>query len=77
MKVCKLKPFIYDCRRCIDNWEIFGDIANPNCTTCHYNTTKYEIIDFVYNCLGSYALLLSNGEIKKVSISRITDIHEE
>lgn len=75
MKTCKVKPTADDCCSCMDIAETFDSI--PDCKTCIHNTKRYELIEIVTNFWGSSAILQADGELKKVSLSRIYDIRDE
>lgn len=75
MKVCKIRPQLSTCRGCTEYADLFGEI--PDCSHCIYQTTEYEILQFVSGFLScTYVLILKDGEVKKVSIDRIYDVKE-
>lgn len=74
-KICKVKPDSLTCYACAKEQRMFTAIHY--CFECDLNKRKYELLqigsDF-WN--GDYAMVLYNGEIKKVSLSRVYDIKE-
>lgn len=75
MKTCRKKPNHFTCSNCLDMQISFGVVED--CSKCSVNTKRYEIADIQSTFFGTYALLLSDGEISKVSINDIYDIKEE
>ena len=74
-RLCKVKPSKYVCATCIDMQESCNQVKL--CSDCDFNDRTYEIIEFGHGLFtGTYALVLYDGKIKKVSIDRIYDIVE-
>ena len=76
MLIGKLKPDIFVCRNCLDMDIEYGQVLD--CSKCSINNKECEIISTgssFWN--GDYAVVLVNGEMKKVPMSRLYDIKEK
>lgn len=74
-KTCKIRPSESRCKLCLDTAEGFDEI--PDCKLCSYNTNRCEIIQIGSSFWGGYAIILMNGCLEKVSLSRVYDIKEK
>lgn len=76
MLIAKLKPDISVCRNCLDIQIEYGRVEN--CSKCFVNNKECQIISTGTSFWsGDYAVVLVNGQMKKVSMSRLHDIREE
>lgn len=76
MLIAKLQPDVFTCRRCLDMQIEYGEVEN--CTKCSVNNKECQIISTGSNFWsGDYAVVLVDGEMKKVSMSRLYDIKEK
>lgn len=76
MLIAKLKPDVFTCRNCLDMQIEYGQVEN--CSKCSVNNKKCQIVSTgtsFWN--GDYAVVLVDGEMKKVSMSRLYDIKEK
>lgn len=74
MKVCKLKPDKATCSNCLISQLGFGIVKE--CADCKINK-DYELISVGSSFfIGSYAVILDDGELKKVSFKKIYDVRE-
>lgn len=76
MLVAKLKPDIFICRKCLDIQMEYDQIED--CSKCSVNNKECQIISTGASFWsGNYAVVLVDGEMKKVSMSRLYDIKEK
>lgn len=76
MLTAKLKPDFFTCRNCLDIQMEYNQVEN--CSKCSINNKECEIISTGSNFWnGDYAIVLVDGEMKKVSMSRLYDIKEK
>ena len=74
-KMCKVKPDRSICSACIETQSMFNVV--DDCKKCDLNKREYEIIQIGTNFWsGDYAMVQYDGEIEKVSLSRVYDIKE-
>ena len=75
MKTCKIKPPVGACIACFD---IDYDENEPrvHCSTCSYNTKRYELLEVKSGLINDYAFIQSDGKIQKVSLDRVYDVKE-
>lgn len=76
MLTAKLKPDVFTCRNCLDMQIEYGQVEN--CSKCSVNNKKCQIVSTGTSFWsGDYVVVLIDGEMKKVSMSRLYDIEEE
>lgn len=76
MLIAKLKPNWSTCRNCLDMQIEYSQFEN--CSKCSMNNKKCQIVSTGTSFWsGDYAVVLIDGEMKKVSMSRLYDIEEE
>lgn len=76
MLVGKLCPNYSVCRECLDAQVEYGCVED--CSNCSNNNQECQIISTGSSFWsGDYAVVLVNGQMKKVSMSRLHDIREE
>lgn len=76
MLIAKLKPDVFTCRNCLDMQIEYGQVEN--CSKCSVNNKKCQIVSTGTSFWsGDYVVVLIDGEMKKVSMSRLYDIEEE
>ncbi len=75
MLVAKLKPDWSTCRNCLDMQIEYGQVEN--CKKCSVNKECQIISTGSSFWSGDYAVVLVNGEMKKVPMSRLYDIKEK
>lgn len=76
MLVAKLKPDLFICRQCLDTQMQYDQVED--CSKCSVNNKECQIISTGTSFWsGDYAVVLIDGEIKKVSMSRLYDIKEK
>lgn len=76
MLVGKLCPDISICRSCLDNQICYGFVKD--CNKCLNNNKECQIISTGSSFWsGDYAVVLLDGQMKKISMSRLHDIREE
>lgn len=73
MKVCKIKPEHSVCSACVDMAYTCGAI--PNCNDC--GKEEYELLETHCSFWNSYAVIIRNGKLEKVAMSRVYDINEK
>ena len=74
MKVCKIKPTLSVCSACVDTAMSFDVV--PNCKECGYEK-EYELLETHCSFWNSYAVIVKNGKLEKVDMSRVYDIREK
>lgn len=74
MKICKVKPDSATCHACMETQEMFGVV--DDCSRCDVNIREYELVKVGVSFWGSYALVMHDGVIEKVSLKRVYDIQE-
>lgn len=75
MYVAKLQPDWSTCRSCLDMQIEYWQVEN--CKKCSVNKECRIISTGSSFWGGDYAVVLVDGEMKKVSMSRLYDIEEE
>lgn len=76
MKMCKVRPSAIACRVCMDAEDL--GYQTPDCSECYWNTTYFELLTIGVGVFGSgYAIVCIDGELVKVSLDRVHDIHED
>jgi hypothetical protein len=75
MLIGKLKPDTFTCRNCLDMQIEYGQVEN--CKKCSVNKECQIISTGSSFWSGDYAVVLIDGKMKKVSMSRLYDIEEE
>lgn len=76
MLIAKLKPDLSTCRNCLDMQIEYGQVEN--CSKCSVNNKKCQIVSTGSSFWsGDYAVVLVDGEMKKVSMSKLYDIKEK
>lgn len=76
MLIGKLKPDFSTCRNCL-NIQMEYD-QEEDCTKCSINNKECQIISTGSSFWsGDYVVVLVDGEMKKVSMSRLYDIKEK
>ena len=76
MLIGKLKPDTFTCRNCLDIQMQYDQVED--CSKRSVNNKECEIISTGSSFWsGNYAVVLIDGEMKKVSMSRLYDIEEE
>lgn len=76
MLIAKLRPDWSTCRNCLDMQIEYGRVEN--CKQCSINNKECQIISTGTSFWsGDYAVVLVDGEMKKVSMSRLYDIREK
>lgn len=73
--IAKLKPDRSICRNCLDMQIEYGQVEN--CRKCSVNKKCKIISTGASFWNGDYAVVLIDGEMKKISMSRLYDIKEE
>lgn len=74
-KICKVRPDRSTCSACLETQMMF-DVVD-DCSKCDLNIRKYELLQIGTSFWsGDYAMVQYNGEIEKVSLSRVYDIKE-
>ena len=74
-KICKVKPNYSTCHMCLEIQMTFDVVEN--CSKCELNTREYELLQIGTGFWsGDYAMVQYDGEIEKVSLSRVYDIKE-
>lgn len=77
-RTCRIKPKADICQICRDNYESYR--AYYNCQTCDEFNKRCELIHVGVGTgeFGDdFALVIIDGEIKQVPLSRVRDIREE
>lgn len=74
MKVCKIKPIHSVCSACVDMAMSCGDV--PNCQQCG-DEKEYELFETHFSFWNSYVVIIKNGKLEKVGMSRVYDIREK
>ena len=74
MKVCKIKPSHSACSACIDMAMMFDEC--PDCGKCG-SQKEYELIETHCSFLNSYAVIIKDGKLEKVDMSRVYDIRDK
>lgn len=76
MLIAKLKPDTFTCNNCLDIQVQYSKFED--CSKCSMNNKECQIISTGTSFWsGDYAVVLVDGEMKKVSMSRLYDIKEE
>lgn len=76
MLIAKLKPDTFTCNNCLDIQVQYSQFED--CSKCSMNNKKCQIVSTGTSFWsGDYAVVLIDGEMKKVSMSRLYDIEEE
>lgn len=76
MLIGKLSSDVSICRGCLNAQMEYGYVEN--CSKCSNNNQECKIISTGSSFWsGDYAVVLVNGQMKKVSMSRLHDIREE
>lgn len=76
MLIAKLKPDFLTCRNCLDTQMAYEQVED--CSKCPVNNKECQIISTGTSFWsGDYAIVLADGEMKKVSMSRLYDIKNE
>ena len=76
MLIAKLKPDTFTCRNCLDIQMEYNQVED--CSKCSVNNKECQIISTGSSFWsGDYAVILVDGEMKKVSMSRLYDIKEK
>lgn len=74
-KICKVRPDRSTCSACLETQMMF-DVVD-DCSKCDLNIRKYELLQIGTSFWsGDYAMVQYNGEIEKISLSRVYDIKE-
>lgn len=76
-RTCRLKPKADICERCKMDYVMYK--AHYDCRKCDENNKRYELIHVGVGTgeFGEdFALVVIDGEIKKVSLDRVRDIRE-
>lgn len=67
MRMCKVRPFESDCRRCLAE-QVKHDVI-LSCDECVSNNKTYEL----FGISGAYAIVMDpKGRLNRVSIDRVT-----
>lgn len=75
MLVAKLKPDLFICRECLDTQIQYDQVED--CSKCSINNKECQIVSTGTSFWkGDYAVVLIDGEMKKVSMLRLYDIKE-
>ena len=74
MKVCKIKPDSSVCSACVDMAYTCGEV--PNCELCGTNK-EYELLETHCSFWNNYAVIVKNGKLEKVAMSRVYGIREK
>lgn len=77
-RTCRLKPVTSVCEQCHNDYVMYK--AHYNCKTCEENNKRYELIHVGVGTgeFGDdFALVVIDGEIKRVALDRVRDIREE
>ncbi len=75
MKICRVFPSSGTCDVCMNYADMDGSV--PNCMACKQKQKTYELLQIGAGFFGSYAFVLADGKIEKVSLDRVFDIREE
>lgn len=78
MRTCKLRPELGVCMACYDSADYMG--VDVNCSVCSAFTKRYELMQVGIGTgfFGEdWAIVVDNGEAKRVPLSRVYDIKEE
>ena len=76
-RTCRIRPKLDICTKCRDNYVMYHTYYN--CQECDENNKRYELIHIGIDVSESedFALVVIDGVIKKVPLSRVRDIKEE
>ena len=72
MKVCKIKPDYGTCSACSDMADFCDTV--PPCHTC--GQEEYELLETHCSFWNDIAVIIINGKLEKVSISRVYGIRD-
>ena len=76
MLIAKLKPDWSVCRNCLDMDIEYGQVSD--CSKCFVRNKECQIISTGSSFWhGDYAVVLVDGEMEKVSMSRLYDVREK
>lgn len=78
MRTCKLRPELGVCMACYDSADDMG--VDVNCSLCSAFAKRYELmqVGIGTGLFGEdWAIVVDNGEAKRVPLSRVYDIKEE
>ena len=76
MLLARLKPDFLTCRNCLNIQMTYDQIED--CSKCSMNNQECQIVSTGTSFWsGDYAVVLVDGEMKKVSMSRLYDIKEK
>ena len=76
-RTCRVKPRADICERCRKDYVMYKSYYN--CQTCEENNKRYELIHVGVGTgeFGDdFALVVMDGEIKRVALDRVRDIKE-
>lgn len=74
-RVCKVSPGYSTCSNCLDIQIECQQIRN--CRECKSNAPEYELLGTGTGFWsGDYAMVLKDGKIESVSLSRVYDIRD-
>lgn len=76
MMIAKLKPDSSTCRGCLNAQMEYGQVED--CSKCSKNNKECQIISTGTSFWsGDYAVIVVDGEMKKVSMSRLYDVRNK
>ena len=77
-RTCRVKPDIDICSKCYSDYDSYR--AHYNCQTCEEYCKRHELVHVGVGTgeFGEdFAIVIMNGEPKRVAFDRIRDIQEE